>query len=56
MISIDQQQLDSISKQLDSKQSNGKNNSTLYPFYASSLTNELESLKKSLNTAENHII
>ncbi len=51
MISINRQQLDSISKQLDSKQTSGKNNSTLYSFYASSLTN-LTDLTKDFSTYE----
>lgn len=51
MISINQQQLDSISKQLDSKQTSGKNNSTLYPLYAFSLTN-LTDFTKNFSTYE----
>lgn len=39
MISIDRQQVDSLSKQFNSKQTNGKNDSILYPIFAHAQAN-----------------
>lgn len=45
MISINRTQVDNLSKQLDSKQTLGKNDTALYPIFAHSLVNTNDTLK-----------